>query len=65
MGDMYEVLKELKGYKHKMPLNTYRTLKGQVLAGDVAGAKRGLEKIKQKTRGGEDNGYRHWQNKTR
>ena len=58
-------LKELKRYKQKLPINTYRTLKGQVLSGDVEGAKKGLERMKTLYRGGVHHANRDWNIKTR
>lgn len=58
-------LRELRRYKKKLPTNTYRTLKGQALSGDVAGAKRGLEKMKTLYRGGVQHANRDWNIKTR
>lgn len=34
----------LKGYRHLLTAQQYRTLRGQVLAGDAEGALRGLKK---------------------
>lgn len=41
-----ELLKELKELKPAIKRNTYRTIKGQILAGDYAGAERGIERMK-------------------
>lgn len=38
-------LLKLKAYRKKLTPQQYRTLRGQVLAGDHDGAMRGLEKI--------------------
>jgi hypothetical protein len=35
----------LKGYRHLLTAQQYRTLRGQVLAGDAEAAKRGLREI--------------------
>ena len=41
----YRALIHLKGAKHSLTGQQYRTLKGQVLAGDAEGAMRGLREI--------------------
>lgn len=46
----FQFLQQLKQHKTALPLQTYRTLKGQALAGDVQGARTGLQRIKQKRR---------------
>ena len=38
-------LVRLKGARHHLTAQQYRTLRGQVLAGDPAGAMKGLRKI--------------------
>lgn len=38
-------LLRLKGYRPHLTAQQYRTLRGQVLAGDAEGAMRGLEKL--------------------
>lgn len=40
-----EYIKELKLYKDVFPKQTIKTLKGQALKGDLAGAKKGLIKL--------------------
>lgn len=35
----------LKGYRHLLTTQQYKTLRGQVLAGDAEGAMRGLKKL--------------------
>lgn len=40
-----DVLADLKRVRHNLTLQEYRTLKGQVRAGDVDGASRGLVRI--------------------
>ena len=62
---MREFLKELKQCKWKLPMNTYRTLKGQALSGDLEGAKKGLERIKTLYRGGVHHANRDWNIETR
>lgn len=46
----FQFLQQLKQYKTVLPLQTFRTLKGQALAGDVHGAHIGLRRILQKRR---------------
>ena len=43
--ETYQTLKLLKANHHKMTPQQFRTLKGQCLAGDVEGAKKGFYKI--------------------
>ena len=40
-----DALLKLKAYRPKLTSQQYRTLRGQVLAGDHEGAMRGLEKL--------------------
>jgi hypothetical protein len=40
----------LKGYRHLLTAQQYKTLRGQVLAGDADGAMRGLRKLLAKTK---------------
>ncbi len=40
-----EYIKELKIYKDVLPKQTIKTLRGQALKGDLAGAKKGLIKV--------------------
>ena len=42
---MEESFKLLKEYKYKLTKQQYRTLKGQVLKGDIEGFRKGLFKI--------------------
>lgn len=46
----FQFLQQLKKHQTALPLQTYRTLKGQALAGDVHGAHTGLQRILQKRR---------------
>ena len=41
----HETLQELRRHLGELTVQQYRTLKGQALAGDIDGAKRGLMKI--------------------
>jgi hypothetical protein len=45
----------LKGYRHFLTAQQYKTLRGQVLAGDAEGAMRGLRKLLAKTKESERN----------
>lgn len=45
---MYEALKALEKNKHKLSPQQYRTLKGQILAGDIEGAIKGFKRIMRK-----------------
>ena len=47
-------MKELKQYRHILPKQTISTLKGQALAGDLEGAKRGLKTTLDKTQSNKD-----------
>lgn len=51
----FQFLQQLKQYRTALPLQAYRTLKGQALAGDVHGASIGLQRILQKRRGAHAN----------
>lgn len=44
-AETYQTLKLLKSNKHKLSFQQFRTLKGQCLAGDVEGARKGFFKI--------------------
>lgn len=50
---MLEIFNELEKLKPDTPINTYRTILGQIKAGDVAGAKVGIERIKRRLAKGE------------
>ena len=39
---------ELNGIKHRIPLQTYRTIIGQMHAGDLGGATVGIERLKRR-----------------
>lgn len=45
---MNDVIKELNTIKSYIPQNTYRTIQGQIKAGDVNGARVGVERMKKK-----------------
>lgn len=40
-----KALIQLKSYRGRLTLQQYKTLRGQVLAGDPEGAKKGLKKL--------------------
>lgn len=42
------LIKEVKMIKHKIPWQTYKTLIGQIRAGDMNGAKVGIGRLKRK-----------------
>jgi hypothetical protein len=42
---MEAFLEQLKGYRHLINKQQLKTLRGQALAGDVEGARKGLQKI--------------------
>lgn len=50
---MQDFLKELKQYRSMLPKNTIKTIRGQALAGDLLGAKKGLERLKARIHGGD------------
>ena len=43
-----KLIKEVKMIKHKIPLQTYKTLIGQIRAGDLNGAEVGIGRLKRK-----------------
>jgi len=43
---MNDVIKELNVIKVKIPEQTYKTIIGQIRAGDVGGARVGIERLK-------------------
>lgn len=45
-----QAIKELKKYKYTMPKNTYKTMKGQILSGDIQGFYKGLHRMLQKVK---------------
>lgn len=45
---MNELIKELNTIKPYIPQNIYRTIQGQIKAGDVNGARVGVERMKKK-----------------
>ena len=42
---MHETIKMIQNHRKNLTAQQYRTLKGQCLAGDVEGAKKGLKKL--------------------
>lgn len=51
---MMEFFKSLDNFKKNLTSQQYKTLKGQALAGDIEGAEKGLEKLRQRTQKEED-----------
>ena len=45
MNEVTEFMKTLKNNKDRLTLQQFRTIKGQVRAGDVVGARKGLYKL--------------------
>lgn len=45
-----KALCELKRHKELLTAQQFRTLKGQILAGDIAGFEKGLEKLLRRSR---------------
>jgi len=45
MNDITLFMAELKVYKNALPHKIFKCIRGQVLSGDVVGAKKGLEKL--------------------
>lgn len=43
-----EVIRELNTIKHQIPHQTYKTIIGQIKAGDVGGATVGIERLKRR-----------------
>ena len=46
-----DAMSYLKQRKSKLTVQQYRTIKGQILAGDVSGAKRGIDRVVEKNEG--------------
>lgn len=42
---------ELSSIRRKIPYNTYRTILGQINAGDTRGAETGIKRLKEKLKG--------------
>lgn len=51
---MDNFIKELKEHRHFLPKQTIKTIRGQALAGDLEGAKRGLKTALNKTQSNKD-----------
>ncbi len=51
---MNSFIKELKQYRHMLPKQTLKSIRGQALAGDLEGAKRGLKTALNKTQSNKD-----------
>ena len=44
----FKALMQLKAVRHRLTVQQYKTLRGQVLAGDAEGAMRGLRRLLRK-----------------
>lgn len=54
-------IKELNAIKHRIPENTYRTIVGQIHAGDLGGATVGINRLKKRLqREDEKHEHRSW-----
>lgn len=42
-----KIIKELKNHRRTIPRQTLKTIRGQAIAGDVTGARKGLDKLKE------------------
>lgn len=49
---MYQCLKKLKANAYMLTKQQYRTLKGQILSGNIAGFEKGLSTIKERWNNG-------------
>ena len=56
---MTEFFKSLDNFKKNLTSQQYKTLKGQALAGDVEGAEKGLENLRQRNQ--KEGGRKHGQ----
>ena len=45
MSEVTRFIKNLETYKGFLPKQTYKTIRGQAIAGDIDGAHRGLMKV--------------------
>ena len=45
MTTINEAMRQLKAHREQLTRQQVRTLKGQILAGDIAGAMKGLDRI--------------------
>ena len=50
--NLYQLLHELKVWKTYLTRQQYRTLEGQAVHGDVAGAEKGLQRLLQRRNNG-------------
>jgi hypothetical protein len=50
MIERKKFIKDLESYKSSIPKQTYKTIRGQALAGDLDGAMRGLRKVLERER---------------
>ena len=45
MVDIQGALREIQKYRHLLTLQEMRTLRGQIISGDIAAAMKGLDKL--------------------
>ena len=45
MSEAMKFISRLKKYREELPKQTLKTIRGQALAGDVLGARKGLERL--------------------
>ena len=50
MIERKKFIKDSESYKCSIPKQTYKTIRGQALAGDLDGAHRGLQKVLERER---------------
>ncbi len=50
--NLYELIRELKVCRSFLTPQEYRTLKGQAIRGDVEGAEKGLQRLRQRRQHG-------------
>lgn len=43
-----KIIRELKKHRETMPRQTLKTIRGQAVAGDIKGARKGLDRLKEK-----------------
>lgn len=54
MYSVNDFMVELKQYRHLLSKQTIKTIRGQALAGDITGARKGLEKVLNKKQSSKD-----------
>lgn len=48
---MEQLLRELKAMRKDLKLNTYRTIKSQILSGNIEAARVGMDRLKNRQKG--------------